>query len=38
MPLEDAVERAIEECINNDILREFLLQQRAEVVKVSIWK
>lgn len=38
MPLEEAVERAIEECIKDDILREFLLKQRAEVVKVSIYE
>jgi len=38
MPLEEAVERAIEECIEDDVLREFLSKQRAEVVKVSIYE
>lgn len=38
MPLEEAVERAIEECIRDDVLREFLLRQRAEVVKMSIYE
>jgi len=38
MPLEEAVECAIEECIKQDVLRDFLLQQKAEVVKVSIYE
>lgn len=38
MPLEEAVECAIEECIKDDVLRDFLLRQRAEVVKVSIYE
>lgn len=38
MPLKEAVERAIEECIRDDVLRDFLLQQKAEVVKVSIYE
>jgi len=38
MPLEEAVERAIEECIRDDVLREFLLRQKAEVVKMSIYE
>ena len=36
MPLEQAVEAAIEYCIRQDILKDFLLKQRAEVVKMSI--
>ena len=36
MPLEQAVETAIEYCIRHDILKDFLLKQRAEVVKMSI--
>ena len=36
MPLEQAVETAIEYCIRQDILKDFLLKQRAEVVKMSI--
>lgn len=38
MPLEESVECAIEDCIKNDILREFLSKQKAEVVKVSIYE
>jgi len=35
MPLEQAVETAIEYCIRHDILKDFLLKQRAEVVSVK---
>ncbi len=38
MPLEQAVEEAIEYCIRHDILKDFLLKQRAEVVKMSIFE
>lgn len=38
MELKDAVEKAVDECIRSDILREFLMQQKAEVVKVSIYE
>ena len=38
MPLEQAVEAAIEYCIRQDILKDFLLKQRAEVVKMSIFE
>lgn len=38
LPLEEAVERAITECIENDILAEFLEKNRAEAVKVSIYE
>ena len=38
MPLEQAVETAIEYCIRHDILKDFLLKQRAEVVKMSIFE
>ena len=38
MPLEQAVEEAIEYCIRHDILKNFLLKQRAEVVKMSIFE
>lgn len=38
MPLEDAVERAITECINEGILAEFLSAYRAEAKKVSIYE
>lgn len=32
MDFEDAVNRAINECIEEDVLREFLLRRRAEVM------
>ena len=38
MDLNDAVERAITECIQEGILSEFLQQNRAEVYKVSIFE
>ncbi len=38
MPLKDAVVKAVDECIEQDILREFLMKQKAEVVKVSIYE
>ena len=38
MPLEQAVEEAIEYCVRHDILKVFLLNQRAEVVKMSIFE
>ena len=38
MPLEQAVEAAIEYCIRHVILKDFLLKQRAEVVKMSIFE
>ena len=38
MPLEQAVEAAIEYCIRQDILKDFMLKQRAEVVKMSIFE
>ena len=38
MPLADAVERAVDECIKDNILREFLSEQKAEVVKMSIYE
>ena len=38
MSLEQAVETAIEYCIRHDILKDFLLKQRAEVVKMSIFE
>ena len=38
MPIEDAVERAINECIQEGILRDFLLANKAEAKKVSIYE
>ena len=36
--LEEAVERAVEECIKEGILEEFLVKNKAEVIKVSIYE
>lgn len=36
MPIEEAADRAVEECIHRGVLREFLMDQRMEVVAVSI--
>lgn len=38
VPLEEAVKTAVEECIQEDILKEFLLEQRAEVIAMSIYE
>ena len=38
MPIEDAVERTIKECIEEGILKDFLLQNRAEAKKMSIYE
>lgn len=38
MPLANAVERAIDECIREDILSEFLTKNRAEAKKMSIYE
>ena len=38
MEFKVAVEKAVEYCIENNILREFLLRQRAEVIKMSIYE
>ena len=38
MPLEDAVEKAITECIQKDILRDFLLKNRSEAKAMSIYE
>lgn len=38
MPLEQAVEEAIEYCIRHDILKGFLSKQKAEVIKMSIFE
>ena len=38
MSLGEAVEKAIEECVRDNILRDFLLKQRAEVFKMSIYE
>ena len=36
--LEEAVERAVEECIKEGILEEFLVKNKAEVIKMSIYE
>lgn len=38
MSLEEAVEKAFNECIRNGILKDFLMHQKAEVVKMSIYE
>lgn len=38
MPLKDAVIKAVDECIQGNILREFLMKQKAEVIKMSIYE
>ncbi len=38
MPLEAAVTRAVDECIDEGILKDFLLQNKAEVVSMSIFE
>lgn len=38
MPLYKAVEHAVDECIKEDILTEFLTQNRAEVINMSIFE
>lgn len=38
MQLETAVEKAVDECIQEGILKEFLRKNRAEVIAVSIFE
>lgn len=38
MPFNNAVGKAVEECIRENVLKEFLSKQRAEVIKVSIYE
>lgn len=38
MPFAEAVEYAVDECINEDILAEFLRKNKNEVIKVSIYE
>lgn len=38
MPLSEAVEKAVTECIREGILADFLRKNRAEVIKVSIFE
>lgn len=36
--LDEAVERAVDECIHEGILADFLSRNRAEVIKMSIFE
>lgn len=38
LSLEDSVKRAVNECIEEGILSEFLLKNKAEVIKMSIYE
>ena len=38
MEIEEAVDKAIDECIEQGILREFLLKSKAEVKRMSIFE
>ena len=38
LPLKEAVDCAVRECIREGILKEFLLQNRAEVIQMSIFE
>lgn len=38
IPLEEAVTRAVDECVEEGILAEFLMKNKAEVIKVSIYE
>ncbi|MBQ8913640.1 MAG: hypothetical protein IJ054_06310 [Lachnospiraceae bacterium] len=37
-PLEEAVRQAVDYCIKNDILKDFLLANKAEVISMSIFE
>ncbi len=38
MPIKEAVKYSVEDCIQHNILRDFLLRQKAEVIKMSIYE
>ncbi len=38
MPLSEAVEKAVDDCIKNGILADFLAKNRAEAITVSIFE
>lgn len=38
LPLEEAIGKAVDECIKDNVLREFLQKNRAEVLSVSIFE
>ncbi|MBQ9279243.1 MAG: hypothetical protein IJ224_11500 [Lachnospiraceae bacterium] len=37
-PLDEAVKKAVDDCIENDILKDFLLANKAEVISMSIFE
>jgi len=38
LPLSEAVEKSVQECLNEGILKEFLLENRKEVIQMSIFE
>ncbi len=38
MSTTEAVIKAVDDCIKNNVLRDFLLQQKAEVISMSIFE
>lgn len=38
MPIEEAVAKAVSQCIQEGVLREFLTRQKSEVIKMSIYE
>lgn len=38
MPIEQAVQRAVDECIATNILADFLIQNKAEAIAMSIFE
>ena len=38
MPLQEAVEHAVDICIEKDILKDFLMEQKSEVIAMSIYE
>ncbi len=38
MPIEEAVERAVTECINEGILADFLRKNRAEAIEMRLYE
>ena len=37
-PLDDAIERTVEECIRENVLRDFLLENKSEVKKMCLYE
>ena len=37
-PLDEAIERTVEECIQENVLRDFLLENKAEVKKMCLYE